>query len=67
METETAERNFYTTNEVLELFNGLVSRSTFCNLVKADKIPTIRFGVRKRLIPAQWVNDVLSGNITVVK
>ena len=54
------KRNFYSTNEVLNMFNGLVSRAQLSNL-----IPVLSFK-RKKLIRAEWVNDVMSGKIEVI-
>lgn len=59
------KRNFYSTNEVLNMFNGLISRAQLSNLMREGKIPVLSFK-RKKLIRAEWVNDVMSGKIEVI-
>lgn len=54
------KRNFYTITEVLNLFNGTISRTQIHKYISQGKIKTISFG-SKKLIYADWVHDILRG------
>lgn len=59
------KRNFYSTNEVFDLFNGLISRAKLSQLIRAGKIPVIKFE-RKYLVRADWVEGVRDGRINII-
>ena len=61
MTENNEERNFYTTTEVLELLDNTISRATLIKYINNGKIKSVSFGKRKRLIPASYVNELLSG------
>ena len=54
-------KNFYSVQEVCDIFGNVMCRGTIYGLVRRGEIPSARIG-KKVIVPAYWVDEFLKKN-----